>query len=268
MSVVHMSAVVDQARAVTQARVVRSEWTKLRTLRSTWWVLGVTVLCTVGIGALISLAAASQSDASTTPSDVAARIQAGSMLAQLVLAVLAVLVISGEYGTGMIRASMTAVPKRLPVLWAKAATLVAVVLPLTVVTSFAAWFLGEAVWEGKGRPAVALSDPGVLRITAGTALYLTLASVIALGLATVLRSTAAGIGTVVGLFFVLPILVAAFGSRLGAVGQFLPSNAGGALTDLSNGDRVLSPAAGALVLGAYAAVALGAAAWRLTRSDV
>ena len=256
------------AGRVTQGRVARAELTKLRTLRSTWWTLGATLLLTVGVGVLISWAAGSSTDPSSLPSDVASRSQAGSILAQLALGVLAVLVISGEYGTGMIRSSMTCVPKRLPVLWAKAGVLVGVVLPLTLLTSLLAFFLGNAVWQAQGLPAPSLADHGVARIVLGTALYLTVVAVTALAVGTLLRSTAAGISTVVGVFFVLPVVFQALPVGIARWGEWLPSNAGGALTEQANGPAALAPWVGFAVLCAYAVAALAAAAWRLTRADV
>ncbi len=110
----------------------------------------MSVVITVGLGAVIALAAATDSHADTAANQVASRAEIGTIFAQLVLGVLAVLLISGEYGTGMIRSSMATVPKRLPVLWAKLAVYVAVVFPLTLVSSFAA-FWARAGWPGSRR---------------------------------------------------------------------------------------------------------------------
>jgi ABC-type transport system involved in multi-copper enzyme maturation permease subunit len=200
--------------------------------------------------------------------DVAARSETGAIFALLALGVLAVLLISGEYGTGMIRASMAAVPRRLPVLWGKIAVYVGVVLPLTAATSFAAFLLGQVVWRAKGKPAVGLGDPDVLRIVTGTALYLTVAGICALAIGALVRNTAAGITTVVGLFFVLPTVLQALPQRFADAGKFLPSNAGGALCNQSLPAHPLAPWTGFALLCGYAAIAVAAAAWRLRRTDV
>ena len=168
----------------------------------------------------------------------------------------------------MIRASMTVVPRRLPVLWAKLTVYVAVVLPITVATSVAAFLLGVAGWRAQGRPAVSLTDGGAARIVLGAALYLTVAGVCALAIAALARSTAAGISAVVGLFFVLPTLAGAMPERIAAAARFLPSNAGGALARLTTSPRALPPWAGFGLLCGYAVVLVAAAAWRLRRSDV
>jgi ABC-2 type transport system permease protein len=268
------SATIDHARpstvagAVTQARVIRSEWTKFRSLRSTWWTIGTGVALTVGIGVLISLAAAAEARSSSTPVDVAARSEVGNIFAQLALGVLAVLLMSGEHGTGMIRSSMTAVPRRLPVLWGKLVVYVLAILPIAAIASAAAFLLGQAVWRGKGRTAIGFGDDNVARIVLGAALYLSVAGVIALAIGTLLRSTAAGITVVVGLFFVLPTAVQALPERIAAWGRFLPSNAGGALWHQAISAKVMAPWSGFALLCAYAVVLVAAAAWTVRRRDV
>lgn len=256
------------AGRVTQARITRSEWTKFRSLRSSWWTIAVSVLITVGLGAVISLAAAHSANVDTAAHQVATRSQIGSLFAQLVLGVLAVLLISGEYGTGMIRSSMATVPRRRPVLWAKISVYVAVVLPLTLASSFAAFWLGQVAWQSQGQSAVGLGDPQVLRIVVGTALYLTVAGVLALAIGTLLRNSAAAISAVVGLFFVLPIVFQAMPASIAKVAQYLPSNAGGALNGVATSPTVLAPWTGFALLVGYTVVAVVAAAGRLNRADV
>jgi ABC-2 type transport system permease protein len=256
------------ARQVTQARVVRAEWTKFRSLRSTWWTIGAALTLTVGMGALISFAAAAEAKSSARPVDVAARAEIGNIFAQLALGALAVLVLSGEYGTGMIRSSMAAVPKRLPVLWGKLAVYLAVVLPLSAAASLAAFSLGQVEWRAKGRPAVGLGDGQVLQIVLGSALYVTLAGVFALALGALLRSTAGGITVLGAVFLVVPITMQAMPHRIAAYGRFLPSNAGSAIWHQSISPISLAPWTGIALLAGYAAVLVAAAAWRICRSDV
>jgi ABC-type transport system involved in multi-copper enzyme maturation permease subunit len=261
-------APVTTAGPVTGARVIRSEWTKFRSLRSSWWTLAASIAFTVGIGVLVSFAAAGDPDASSVPADLATRSEIGTIFAQLALGTLAVLLMSGEYGTGMIRSSMTVVPRRLPVLWAKLVVYVAVVLPVTMVTSLGTFLLGEAIWKAHGRTPASLSDEHVIRIVVGASLYLTVAGVCALAIGTLLRSTAAGITVVAGLFFVLPTVLVAMPTRIAEASRFLPSNAGAALSRLATSPHSLRPWPGFALLCGYAVVLVAAAAWRLRRTDV
>jgi ABC-2 type transport system permease protein len=197
------------ALKVTQRRVLHSEWTKFRSLRSTVWTLLVAVTLMIGIGALFSAVTASQyhslsaSDRAifnpiTTSLD-------GISFAQLAIGVLGVLLISGEYSTGMIRASLTAVPSRLPVLWGKLAVFAGMVFSVSLITSFISFFLGQALLSGH-HLNVTITAPGALRSVIGAALYMTVAGMIGVALGALLRNTAAGISTFVGAFFVIPPL--------------------------------------------------------------
>jgi ABC-2 type transport system permease protein len=168
----------------------------------------------------------------------------------------------------MIRSSMTAVPRRLPVLWAKITVYAAVVFPVTLVTSVVTFLLGQAIWQGRHRPPVSLTDSPVPEIVIGAALYLTVAGICAIGIATLLRSTAGAITSVVGVFFVLPTLLAAMPERIADAARFLPSNAGGALARLTTGPTSMAPWTGFALLCGYAVVLTAAAAWRLRRTDV
>lgn len=249
-------------------QVLRSEWTKLRSVRSTWWLVALAVVLTAGVGVAISAAAAAEPSSSALPADVAARSAIGTILAQLALGTLAVLVISGEYGSGMIRTSMAVVPRRLPVLAAKITVYVALVLPVTALTSAATFVLGQVAWRSHGRAAVSLGDPTVARIVFGAALYLTVAGVCAVAIGTLLRSTAGGITVVAGLFFVVPTVIQAMPSQIADAARFLPSNAGGGLSRIATSSHNLPPWPGFALLCGYAAVLVASAAWRLRRTDV
>jgi ABC-2 type transport system permease protein len=263
-----VSMITPVAGPVNLRRVLRSEWTKFRSLRSTWWSIGVTVLAAVGVGVLVTVTAAGDHAASADPVTVAARSQLGGLISQLAVGVLAVLFISGEYGTGMIRSSMIAVPRRLPVLWAKIGVFAAVALPVTLVSSLAAYALGQVAWTAHGRPAVALTDPGVARVVFGAAVCIALTGLFALAIGTLVRNTAAGITTVVGLYFVLPILAGNMPQRIADLSRFLPSNASGAVWNASLSPVSMTPTDGFALLCGYIVVLSAAAAWRLRRGDV
>ena len=256
------------AGRVTLSRVVHSEWTKFRSLRSTWWSVGITVLAAVGVGVLASAEAAGNHAAAAGPVAVAGRSQLGGLISQLAVGVLAVLLISGEYGTGMIRSSIIAVPRRLPVLWAKLGVFVAVLLPVTVVSSLSAYALGQVFWRADGRPAVGLADPGVARIVFGAALCIVLTGVCALAIGALIRNTAGGITAVVGLYFVVPILASEMPQRIADASRFLPSNASGAVWNSALSPAAMTPAHGFILLCGYTVALCGAAAWRLRRGDV
>ena len=187
----------------------------------------------IGIGALFSAVNASQyhtfSAAQQATFDPVCTSLTGTPFAVIAFGVLGVLLISGEYGTGMIRSSLTVVPRRLPVLWAKLAVFAGVVLSLSLVASFVAFFLGQALLSSH-HLGVSLSAPGALRSVVGAALYITVAGLIGVALGALLRSTAAGIATFAGVFFVLPPLAGLLPASIGDhLTQYLPSNAGSAL---------------------------------------
>ena len=257
---------------VTQARVVRSEWTKFRSLKSTMWTLLVGVVLMIGIGALFSAVNANQysgfSASDKASFDAISTSLNGITFAQLAIGVLGVLIVSGEYNTGMIRSSLTAVPRRLPVLWGKLTVFGGVVLGVSLVASFASFLLGQSLLDGAG-VGVSLSADGAFRSVIGAALYLTLAGIIGMTLGSLMRNTAAGISTFVGVFFVLPPLANLLPSSIANhVVQFFPSNAGAVLYGSSRGlTNPLSWSGGLAVLCGYAVVLVAAAAWRLQRRD-
>jgi len=260
------------ALRVTQSRVLRSEWTKFRSLRSTVWTLLTAVVLSIGIGALFSAVSASQyhtfspaDQASFNPITTSLN---GMLFAQLAIGVLGVLMISGEYSTGMIRSSLTAVPKRLPVLWAKLGVFAGVVFGVTLVTSFVSFFLGQALLSSH-HLNVAISAPGALRSVIGAALYATVAGMIGMALGGLLRNTAAGISTFVAAFFVIPPLTDLLPSSWSShFAQYLPSNAGEVLFGGGRGlAHPLAPWTGFAVLCGYAVVLIAVAAWRLRRAD-
>lgn len=256
---------------VTQTRVIHSEWTKLRSLRSTVFSLLAAVVFIVGLSALVPSVIVSHwppRDAGEALSfDPTTRSLAGVFLAQLAIGVLGVLLISGEYATGMIRATFAAVPTRLPVLWAKTAVFAGVTLVLTVPAVLGAFLIGQSIFKGKNLQTD-LGQPGVVRAVLGAALYLTVVGVLGLGLGALLRNTAAAISTLFGLLFVLPIIVHFLPSSFSdSVDKYLPSSAGQAITHVRADPLSLSPWAGFGVFCLYAVAALAVAAVGLRRRD-
>jgi ABC-2 type transport system permease protein len=192
----------------------------------------------------------------------------GLFLGQLVLGTLGVLVMSAEFSTGTIRASAAAVPSRIRLFLSKTAVFTVVAGVVSTATAFTAFALGQAILHGKA-PSASLSQPHVLRAVLGAAFYLTAVALIGLSLATLLRSTAAGISSLVGLVFVLPLLSEALPSSLrDDIVKFLPANAGFALFSTKTTATLFGPGGSAVVLLAYVVLALGAACVMLVRRDV
>jgi ABC-2 type transport system permease protein len=255
------------AGRVTQVRVIWSEWTKLSALRSTWYCTLISVILLVGVGALAAGGTPYRVSAGHPAATAVSVSLYGILLAQLVLGVLGVLVFSGEYGTGMIRATMAVVPSRLPVLWAKLLVLAGLVLPVTLLAALAEFFVATAIQSARGGSAISLTDPGVLRTVIGASLYLTVAAVIGLALGALLRKTAVGVSVFAGLFLVAPLIVAQLPHSVARIAPYLPSSAGGSLWGQPLATHPLGPWAGFAVLCGYAVVLIGLAAWRLRRRD-
>jgi len=254
---------------VTQARVIKSEWIKFWSLRSTTVTLIASVLLFVGIGLLAAQISGDGSgtgarrNGSTNPIDISL---AGVNFAQLVLGTLGVLLMSGEYGTGMIRSTLAAVPRRLPVLWAKIAVFTGVVFPLMLVAGLVAFLGGQAIIGDAG---ASLGDPGAWRAIVGSAAYVTGAGLLGLALGALLRSTPAAISTFFGVMFLLEGVVQLLlpSSWRDTVGPYLPSQAGSAMGAVAEQSGSLAPWAGLAVFLAYLVVLTGAAGYRLKRED-
>ena len=257
---------------VTQGRVVRSESTKFRSLRSTMYTLLVAVVLMIGIGAVFSAVNASQYhtfsvSAKATFQPISTSLT-GVVFAVVAFGVLGVLLMSGEYSTGMIRASLTVVPRRLPVLWAKLVVFAGAIFSISLVASFVSFFVGQALLSSH-HLNVAITAPGALRSVIGAALYVTVAGLIGVSLGALFRNTAAGIATFAGVFFVLPPLTGLLPASISNhLAPYLPSNAGGSLWGGSaTVHNALSPWTGFALLCGYAVVLIAAAAWRLRRAD-
>lgn len=252
--------------------LVRSEWTKLRTVRSTMWSLGITIVVGIGVSALAT--AVTRAHWSSMPIgeqqgfDPIWTSLAGTLFSQLAIGVLGVLVMSAEYGTGTVRATFSAAPRRPQVLLAKVAVFGAVALVVSEVTAFLSFFVGQALLTAPATHAT-LATPGALRAVVGTGLYLCVISLFALGLATILRHTAGAISAYVGILLVIPIVVQALPSSIqNAVVRFLPLTIGASFAHVSAPAHAFTPWTGLFVLCGYAVVALAIGAALLVARDV
>ena len=257
---------------VTLPHVLRSEWTKLWTLRSTRWSMLVSFIAMAGLGPLIAAVQMSRWS-QLQPHD---RLNydaintgvGGYHLAQLAIGVLGVLVISGEYSTGMIRSSLMAVPRRLPVLWAKLAVYAAVTFVLMLIASLISFLAVQAIVT-QHHVQHGIGDPGALRTVIGAALFLTVLAVLCLGIGGILRNTAGGIATFVALLFVLPGISAILPASVNdSISPYLPLNAGTTIASHRfDNSHHLTAWGGFGLFCAYAAVAVLGAAISLKRRD-
>jgi ABC-2 type transport system permease protein len=253
------SARPAQARRAGFGGAVRSEFTKIRSVRSTYWTLLILVLVTIGLGTLACAGAASHAQGiSRADFDAVQRSLGGLYLGQLVIAVLGALTITSEYSTGMIRTSLAVQPRRGTVFAAKALVFAAVSLVTGLVACFASFFIGQAILSGH-HLSVTLGQPGVLRAVIGGALFLVVCGMLAYGLGAILRSTAGAITAAVGLLFVLSILVN-FLPQSWQVGvdKWMPAIAGSQIWVIKNppANHLFSAWAGFGVFAAYAAIAI------------
>lgn len=264
---------------VSLVRAVRSEWTKITSLRSTWMLLLVYVVLGIGVAALVGwgssqaieaqeagIATAGGPPGGLGAEALAASILSTTSLATLLLGVLGALVISGEYATGTMTATLTAVPRRWRVLAAKAVLLALALAPLALVVSGLALLVGESFLPEA--VALGLEDEGVLEAVVAHAAAMVVTALLGLGLATLLRSTAASITVLVVVVFLAPGLVPLFGvDWLTTAAQYIPSAAAGSL-GVTAGDPVLTTTEAVLTLVGWALVPLVAGLVVLQRRDV
>ncbi|MCZ7436947.1 ABC transporter permease subunit [Micromonospora sp. WMMC241] len=258
---------------ITGPRVVRAEWIKFRSLRSSLILLAATVVVfgALGLGFSAFLADATIEPGTPAPPggpsslDPLGASLGGVNLAQLLIGTLGVLLTAGEYSTGMIRTSLAAVPARWPVLAAKAIVLAGVSLAVLVPAALLTFLGGQAILGDQG---ISLADSGVPRAVFGTAGYLAAVGVLGTALGSLLRSTAGALTSVVALLLVVPGVVSLLPQSWSEwISPYLPSNAGQAVMSLGTNPDLLSPGAGAAVLGAWLLALLGAALLRLRRRD-
>jgi ABC-2 type transport system permease protein len=256
-------------------RLMAAEWTKIRSVRSTVWTLLLFVIITIGLTALLSWLTvsnwngphAADRDARVLSDPVGFIFGAGIGLGQLTICVLGVLVITTEYSTGVIRASLLAVPKRYPMLAAKLAVFGLLMLVLAELVAFGSYFLGSAILHS--RVSVSLSDTGVLRATLGAGIYLTVLGIFAVAVGAIVRHTAAGISITIGVVLVLPILAGLLPSNWGAhVNAYLPQQAGSLIYAVhQSSGQLLSPWEGFGVFCIWAALLLAIGTYLLNRRD-
>lgn len=255
---------------------LRAEWTKLRTVSGTAWILAASCVLTIAAGA--ATAAATRCGGGTgcaiDPTKVSLT---GIEVGQAVVAVLAVLVISDEYSTGMIAVTFTAMPRRWTVLAAKAVTLTSLVLAAAVVAVAGSLAAGRLILAGNGITAahgfavVSLAHGPTVRAALGSVLYLALVGLLSLGIATIVRDSAAATGAVLGMLYVPPVIALFLGGEptwQRWVERYTPTNAGLAILNTTGlRDLVISPWAGLGVLAGWAAAALLAAGLLLRLRD-
>jgi ABC-2 type transport system permease protein len=241
-------------------RAVRAEWTKLRTSPGTAWLLAGVVVATVGLGAWA--AGVAPCTTAVCPVDPARTSLTGVMFGQAVVAIVAVLVVGDEYATGMVRVTLAAVPRRWAVLTAKASVTVLAVAAVAVPA--------VAASLAAGRVLLPVFDGALWRAGVGSVLYLVLIALLSVGVAVVLRNSAAAIGTVLGLLYVVPVIALSVPDPdwKRHLEQVAPMSAGLAVQATRGLDDLpIGPWRGLAVLAAWATVALVAAAIFMERRD-
>ena len=249
----------------------KSEWTKLRTVRSTVWALVITVISMIGLGALLTALEVSRWDHRSVSQvahfDPLLYSFAGINLAQLSIGVLGVLVMSSEYASGGIRLTLAATPQRTLLLAAKVMTFGGVVAVVSLVACVASFGIGQAVLAQQGG-GVSIGDPGVLRALLGGAAYLVLDGAIAVGFGALLRHTAAAVAALFAVLLVIPGLVMLLPSPWNDdITKLLPGAAGEAMAATVRFPNLLGPGIGCIVLCGYTLLVLGAATVVLSRRD-
>ncbi len=248
--------------------VAQMEWQKLRTVRSTWFIVAIFAAGMIGLAMLAASHEnyAQMSAAGRASFDPTYDAFLGLVLGQLLLGVLGVLAITTEFSSGMIRATFAAAPRRPLVLAAKAAVLGVVTLAAGEVSAFAAFFAGQAMLKAPA-PHATLGQPGVLRAVLMAGAYPALIALISLGIGAIIRHTAGAICALVGVVFVLPLLFSLGSSLQNTAQKFLPDTMRNSLIAVKPVARLLSPGLTLGLLCGYATVALAAGAWALARRD-
>lgn len=255
---------------VTQWRTIRAEWVKFRTLWSSVLVTVIAVLGMIGVGLVASYFI--NADWAHLRARQIARFDPvvtslnGYNMAQLAIGTLGVLLVTGEYSTGLIRATMAAVPTRLPVLWAKLSVYTVITFVLMMVSSFVAFLGGQLLL---GSHSTTLGAAGVLRVVVATGVYLTLVGMLGVAFGALIRNTAGGIAALFGVLLVLPAIMDVLPSTWqDVIAKYLPSNAGQAALAVKPDPAMLAPWTGMAVFAVYVVIGMAAAAVLLKRRDV
>jgi ABC-2 type transport system permease protein len=251
---------------VTLPGVLRSEWIKFRTLRSTLLILLAAMLAMVVFGGVIGHN--TRNTAGLDPEDVVASAPLqGYYLGQLLIGALGVLVVSGEYSSGMIRATLAACPRRLPVLVAKVVVFSTVVGTAMMLASVAGFLVAQGFLSGY-RPTYSLSDPDVLRVVLGTGVYLTLVGLLGGAFGWLVRSTPGSLVALFATILVLPVLLLLFrGAWARHLSAWLPTGAGASFSTSLRTPDALAPWPGLAVMVGWVVLAYVLAAVRLRRRD-
>lgn len=252
------------------AEVLAAEWHKLRSVRSTWWALaavtGFNIVTAAVLGIVLPGAMSARDQATAHPIGLTL---AGLHLSQIAIGVLGVLMITSEYSSGMIRATLAAVPARRLMLAAKIAVLAAVTVGAGQATCYAAYFAFQLFLPADSSLLISLSSPGAGRAVTGAGLYLAVLALAGLGLGAIMRSSAGAITALFGMLFVPTLIMAVLpASWQTDVGPYLPMSAAEAIYSTgANHQALLGPWAGFGVLCGYASVALIAGFILIGRRD-
>ena len=248
--------------------VARMEWIKLRSVRSTWWLLAASFAVMVGAGAAVG-AGYRHHTPTATVAQIVDNSLSGAVIVQLLLGALGTLAVTGEYSTGTVRATLAAIPRRHLVLAAKATVFGSLALAVGIAGSVAAFLATQAAVAGTAIPAASLADPDVLRPVLLTGAYVAVMGLIGMGLGTIVRHTGAAIGILFGAVFVPAFVLGVLGSAAITVAKFVPIIIlANSIITMSQAPDTLPAWAGIGVIGLYAAVALGGGALLLARRDV
>lgn len=248
---------------------LKAEYWKLRSVRSTLWTLATVVVANIAVAALLAIFVSGRLNADQRASTDVVRLALGGLhISQVAVGVLGVLIVSSEYSTGLIRATLSAMPRRRLVLVAKMIVLTLVSLIFGIASSFVSFFVFQALRSGTGMSAT-LSDPGVLRAVLGGGLYLGVVALFGMGLAAIIRNPAGSIAALLGIMFVPPLLLNLMpGSWQTTLNPYLPLNAGEVIYIATRFDpHTLAPWTGFGVLCAYAAVVLAIGVYLINHRD-
>jgi ABC-2 type transport system permease protein len=257
-----LSALPAASGRVSFGGALRSEFTKIRSVRSTYWTLLVMAAVAVGFGALFSYGATQNASGPKPAFDATMHSLGGLYLAQLVIAVLGALVITSEHSTGMIRTSLAVLPRRGMFVAAKALVFAVVAFVTGLITSFASFFIGQAIMSSH-HISVTLGQPNVLRAVIGGALFLTACGLLGFGIGLLVRHSAAAISAVVVLLFVFSVLIGLLPQTWqNDIAKWLPALAGSQIWTVvvtpNSNPPMFGPWTGFAVLCGYAALAIAA----------